>query len=45
MTDLAIVLVDSRQLAQLMIEYDLGVATEATYALKKVDQDFFDEWA
>jgi restriction system protein len=40
-----IVLVDGEQLAQLMIEYDLGVATEATYALKKVDQDFFDEWA
>jgi len=40
-----IVLVDGEQLAQLMIEYDLGVAAEATYALKKVDQDFFDEWA
>jgi len=39
-----IVLVDGEQLAQLMIEYDLGVATEATYAVKKVDQDFFDDW-
>ena len=39
-----IVLVDGEQLAQLMIEYDLGVATEATYAVKKVDQDVFDDW-
>ena len=39
-----IVLVDGEQLAQLMIEYDLGVATEATHAVKKVDQDFFDDW-
>ncbi len=40
-----IVLVDGEQLAQLMIEYDLGVATEAVYPVKKVDQDFFDEWS
>lgn len=40
-----IVLVDGQQLAQLMIEFDLGVATEATYAVKKVDQDFFDIWS
>lgn len=40
-----IVLVDGDQLAQLMIEFDLGVATEATYAVKKVDQDFFDDWS
>ena len=40
-----IVLVDGAQLAQLMIEYDLGVATEAVYHVKKVDQDFFDEWS
>ena len=40
-----IVLVDGAQLAQLMIEYDLGVAAEAVYPVKKVDQDFFDEWS
>jgi restriction system protein len=39
-----IVLVDGEQLAQLMIEFGLGVATEATYAVKRVDQDFFDDW-
>ena len=41
----SIVLVDGAQLAQLMIEFDLGVATEAVYPVKKVDQDFFDEWS
>jgi restriction system protein len=40
----SIVLVDGAQLAQLMIEYDLGVATEAVYPVKKIDQDFFDDW-
>ena len=39
-----IVLINGEQLAQLMIEYDLGVAIEAVYHVKKVDQDFFDEW-
>ncbi len=38
-----IVLVDGKRLAELMIEFDLGVSTEATYRVKKVDQDFFDE--
>ena len=41
----SIVLVDGAQLAQLMLEFDLGVATEAVYPVKKADQDFFDEWS
>ncbi len=40
-----IVLIDGAQLADLMIEFDLGVSTEATHHIKKADQDFFDEWA
>ena len=24
-----------------MIEYDLGVSTEATYEIKRIDSDFF----
>lgn len=35
--------VDGPTLAELMIEYDLGVATFKTLHLKKVDSDFFDE--
>lgn len=37
-----IVLVDGKQLAQLMIEHDVGVTVTKTYKLKKLDQDFFD---
>ena len=38
-----IVLVDGNQLAKLMIEYDLGVSTIATYKVKQIDSDFFSE--
>ena len=37
------VLVDGAQLAALLMEYDLGVSTEAVYAVKRVDTDFFTE--
>ena len=36
-----VVLVDGTMLAKLMIEYDLGVSTEAVYKLKHLDTDFF----
>lgn len=38
-----IVLVDGRQLAQLMIDHDIGVATARAYVVKKLDQDYFEE--
>ena len=38
-----IVLVDGIQLAKLMIEYDLGVSTAATYQVKRIDSDFFSD--
>ena len=41
--DKKIVLVDGQQLAQLMIEHDVGVATKNTYTVKRVDVDYFDE--
>jgi restriction system protein len=37
-----IVLIDGKQLAQLMIEHDVGVTVTKIYTLKKLDQDFFD---
>ncbi|HUQ94352.1 MAG TPA: restriction endonuclease [Bryobacteraceae bacterium] len=37
-----IVLIDGKQLAELMIEYDVGVAVAKTYKLKKLDNDFFE---
>ena len=38
-----IILVDGRKLTELMIEYDLGVATQKMYYLKRVDSDYFSE--
>lgn len=38
-----IVLIDGAELAQLMIDYDVGVAVQQTYVLKKLDLDYFTE--
>lgn len=38
-----IVLIDGLQLAQLMIDYGVGVATETIYEIKRVDSDYFVE--
>jgi restriction system protein len=38
-----IVLIDGEQLAQLMIDYNLGCTTHQIYELKKIDSDYFDE--
>lgn len=38
-----VVLVDGESLAKLMIEYDLGVSTQAVYQIKRMDSDFFSE--
>lgn len=38
-----IVLVDGKQLTKLMIDYDLGVPTVATYKVKRINSDFFNE--
>lgn len=38
-----IILIDGRQLAQLMIDFGVGVATDAIYELKRLDSDYFTE--
>lgn len=38
-----VVLVDGEKLTKLMIEYDVGVSVLNTYAIKKIDSDFFDD--
>lgn len=38
-----IILVDGKQLAKLMIEYNVGVQIKATIHIKKIDEDFFIE--
>jgi restriction system protein len=35
-------LIDGEELAELMIDYDVGVAAAETYVVKKVDTDFFE---
>jgi restriction system protein len=41
--DSKVVLIDGRRLSDLMIDFDLGVTITATYAVKRVDSDYFDE--
>lgn len=38
-----IVLIDGEQLAQLMIDHNLGCTTQQIYELKKIDSDYFEE--
>jgi restriction system protein len=38
-----IVLIDGEQLAQLMMDYNVGVSEKATYVVKKIDEDYFGE--
>lgn len=41
--DPKVILIDGRQLADLMIDHNLGVSTSNTYELKKMDGDYFEE--
>ena len=40
--NLSVVLVDGQQLAELMVEYNLGVSIKETYQVKTLDSDYFD---
>ena len=41
--DPKVVLLDGRRLTELMIDFGVGVSTLATYDVKRVDSDYFDE--
>ena len=41
--DMKCVLIDGRELAQLMIEHNLGVTVKEVYEVKKIDTDYFNE--
>jgi restriction system protein len=41
--DSKIVLMDGDTLAQLMIDYDIGVATVGSFHVKRIDSDYFTE--
>ena len=41
--DPKVVLIDGRRRAELMIDFDVGVNAAATYSVKRVDSDYFDD--
>ena len=41
--DMKIVLIDGQQLAELMIEHNLGVTRKEVYEVKQIDSDYFNE--
>jgi restriction system protein len=38
-----IVLIDGKELAELMIDHGIGVTEVAAYSIKKVNSDYFEE--
>jgi restriction system protein len=43
--DAKVILIDGERLAELMIDYNVGVSLNTTYEIKKVDHDFFSDEA
>lgn len=41
--DTKVVLIDGARLSALMIDFDVGVAASATYIVKRIDSDYFDD--
>lgn len=41
--DPKVALIDGAQLAQFMIDFDVGVLPDRAYQIKKIDSDHFDE--
>lgn len=41
--DMKVVLIDGQQLAELMIEHNLGVTSKEVYEVKQIDSDYFSE--
>jgi restriction system protein len=41
--DTKVVLIDGKTLAALMVDFDIGVSVSASYVVKRVDSDYFEE--
>ena len=41
--DTKVVLIDGKTLSTLMIDFDVGVSVSASYVVKRVDSDYFEE--
>lgn len=44
LSNLKVILIDGEELAQLMIRYNVGVTTIRTVEIKRIDNDYFDEY-
>ena len=42
--NMKLVLIDGKKLAELMIQYEVGVQVKSTYRISKVDHDFFESF-
>ena len=42
--DLKLVLIDGKQLAELMIQHEVGVQVKSTYRISTLDHDFFESF-
>ena len=41
--DTKVILIDGKALSNLMIDFDVGVSASATYVVKRIDSDYFEE--
>ena len=41
--DIKVVLIDGKRLADLMMDFDVGVSAAASYVVKRIDSDYFEE--
>ena len=38
-----VILIDGPELAKFMFDYEVGISTESTYVVKRIDNDFFED--
>jgi restriction system protein len=41
--DVKIILINGARLAELMIDYNVGVSTRQVYEMKQIDSDYFED--
>jgi restriction system protein len=41
--DIKVILINGLELAKFMFDFEVGISTDSTYVLKRIDNDFFDD--
>jgi restriction system protein len=41
--DIKVILIDGQELAKFMFDFEVGISTESTYVVKRIDIDFFED--